>query len=339
MNRLTLDEIATQAGVSRSTVSRVVNNHPSVRPDVRLRIQKIIHETGFQPNAAAQSLANQRSYMIGLVIPKSINTIFSDPYFPRLTEGVAQGCNQHHYTLSLYIEYDEENLLPRITRRGLLDGLIVQVSTIDDVLISKLSRADIPIVALGRPGTCTDVSFVDVDNKQGAYSAVAHLISLGRKRLATITGPLTSSTGIDRLEGYRRAVSERGNSLKVSLEAQGDFTELGAYFAAKSLLSQKPDAIFAASDIMARGAIRAIQEAGLCVPGDVAVVGFDDLPPATMVSPLLTTVRQPVKRLGTIAVDTLIDLIEHGADLPRKLVFDTQLIIRESCGGSLQKYA
>lgn len=336
MNKLTLDVIAKQAGVSRSTVSRVVNDHPSVRPDVRNRIQRIIKETGFQPNAAAQSLAFQRSYMIGLVIPRTISTVFSDPYFPRLTEGIAQGCNQHHYTLSLYIEYEEENLLRRISRPGLMDGLIVQVSTLDDSLITRLKEAEIPLMVVGRPMSALDVSFIDVDNHRGAYTAVAHLISLGRKRIATITGPLTSTAGIDRLSGYREAVQERGLSLETCLEEEGDFTELGGYYAAKRLLAYRPDAIFAASDVMARGTIRAIQEAGQSVPKDVSVVGFDDLPPATMASPLLTTVRQPIKRLGTKAVETLLDMSEHGSELPRKFIFDTQLVIRESCGGSLQ---
>jgi LacI family transcriptional regulator len=332
-----LEEIARLAGVSRSTVSRVVNHHPSVRPAVRERVQRIIAETGFQPNAAARSLASQRAYMVGLVIPRTVHTVFTDPYFPRLTQGVAQACNDHEYTLSLFIENDDIKLFPRLSRTGLMDGVVVQASSMDDGLIPRLAATGLPIVVAGRPNQVEGVSFVDVDNVKGAHMAVTHLVRLGHTRVATITGPLNTAVGSDRLTGYRQALAERGVPLDEALITTGDFTEQGGYYAMRRLLAHTPTAVFAASDVMARGAVRAVQEAGRAVPQDVAVVGYDDLPPATMTSPLLTTVRQPIRRLGAKAVETLLDIIAFGPQPARRIIFDTELIIRESCGAALDQ--
>jgi LacI family transcriptional regulator len=333
MDNLTLDDIARLAGVSRATASRALNNRPNVSPAVRQRVQEILHETGFQPNAAAHSLASQRSDLIGLVISRTVQSIFSDPYFPRLAEGIAQACNQHHYTFSLFIEYEVETLFRRITRRGFLGGLIVQVEGLDNPLIPMLIRqTDLPVVVVGRPPVGTHVSYLDVDNMTGAYQAVAHLISLGHRRIGTITGPMISGSGQDRLAGYRKALQSHGIEIDHALIAEGDYTEEGGYRGAQPIMAQKPSALFVASDSMARGAIRALKEMNLAVPRDVAIIGYDDLPPATMTSPLLTTVRQPIKGIGSLAVETLLDILENGPEPVRTTTLPTELVIRESCG-------
>jgi len=338
MTHLTLEDIAKKAGVSRSTVSRVINDKPNVRSEVRQRVLQVIKETGYEPHAAARSLASHRSRLIGLVIPRTVHTVFSDPYFPRLTMGIAQACNQYDYTLSLFLLHtpdEERKLFARIARRGLLDGVIVQVGQMGDELICKLANTDMPFVVAGRPVNVPAASYVDVDNVAGSYNAVSHLIHLGYSRIGTITGPLNTTAGQDRYEGYRRAVDRRGLTLNDNLVAEGDYTETGAYYAMQRLLEQKPDAIFAASDAMALGALRAIREANLSVPGDIAVVSFDDLPPAVTANPPLTTMRQPVRRMGVKLMETLLDIIENGSRPPRRIIFDTELVIRGSCGSNL----
>lgn len=335
MVSLTLEDIAKKAGVSRSTVSRVINDKPNVRPEVRQRVLNIIRETGYQPHAAARSLASHRSRLIGLVIPRSVHTVFTDPYFPRLTLGIAQACNQYDYTLSLFLLHtqdEEQKLYPRIARKGLLDGVIVQVGQMGDELICKMAQAEIPFVVAGRPVDVPEASYVDVDNVAGSYNAVSHLIHLGYARIATITGPLTTTTGLDRFEGYRNAMSRRGLAVNDHLVAEGDFTETGAYYAAQRLIEHQPDAIFVASDAMAHGTLRALRDANLAVPDDIAIVSFDDLPPAVTADPPLTTVRQPIRRMGLKLVETLLDIIENGYLPPRRIVFDTELVIRGSCG-------
>jgi LacI family transcriptional regulator len=336
MSTLTLEDIAEKAGVSRSTVSRVINNRPHVRPEVRQRVWCIIEETGYQPNLAARSLASQRTNIIGLVIPRSVQAVFTDPFFPRLTQGIAQACNRADYTLSLFLlhtEDEERKLYPRITRPGLMDGVIVQVGSMEDDLIPKLAETNgMPFIVAGRPVNAPDASYVDVDNVTGSYNAVLHLIRLGCTRVGTITGPLNTATGADRLEGYRNALNERGLSEDGNLIAEGDFTESGGFFAAKRLLRHKPEALFTASDMMAFGALRAVRESGLRVPEDIALISFDDIPAAASAEPPLTTVRQPIRRFGIQLVESLLDIIENGNEPPRRVIFDTKLVIRESCG-------
>jgi len=334
---LTLEDIAREVGVSRSTVSRVVNEHPNVRDDVRRRVLDVIQSTGYHPNAAARTLASQRSWMIGLVLPRSVSSFFTDPYFPHLTQGIAQACNQHNYTLGLFLvgtQEDEEKIFPRVSRRGFLDGLLVQSGQIGEVLIDRLVGSNLPLVILGRPAHATNVSYIDVDNIAAAHSAVVHLIRLGYQRIATITGPPNSTVSLDRVEGFQQALAERGRNFDEALVAEGDFSEASGYHAMQRLLPAKPDAVFAASDIMAIGAMRAVREAGLRVPEDVAFVGFDDLPLASPPDPPLTTIRQPVYQFGTSAMEVLTDLIENGVQPARRIMMVTELIVRESCGAS-----
>ncbi len=340
MADLTLEDIAKQVGVSRSTVSRVVNNHPNVSPDVRKRVQKAIHSTGFHPNAAARSLASQRSHVIGLVLPRSASSFFTDPYFPQLTQGIAYGCNNSDLTLSLFLvgnKEDEEKITPRISRRGLLDGVLIQSGEPEDKIIEHLTRSSIPSVNLGRPHEASGISYIDVDNVDAAYKATRHLISLGHTRIGTITGGMHSTVSIDRRDGYVKALRGAGLDVDESLIAEGNFSEISGYIGMKKILLGNPQAVFTASDIMAVGAIRAIQEAGLRVPEDIAIVGFDDLPMQHLTKILLTTIRQPIMKFGVKAVELLLDLIENGNEPARRVFMDTELIIRESCGAKIPK--
>jgi LacI family transcriptional regulator len=337
MSDLTLEDIAKQAGVSRSTVSRVINDYPHVREHVRKRVLQIIQSTGYHPNAAARTLASQRSWTIGFVLPRSVSSFFTDPYFPRFTQGVAQACNQNNYTLGLFLvgtKEDEEKIFPRISRKGLLDGILVQSGQTGDQLIERLANSNIPLVIAGRPFHCNDVNYIDVDNINAAYNATSHLILLGYKRIGMIAGPTNTTVGLDRREGYVKALIERGRNFDESLFIEGDFTEESGYYAMKRMLDDKPDAVFAASDIMAIGAMRAARETGFSIPDDIAFVGFDDLPIATLLKPRLTTVRQPVHQFGIKAVEILIDLIENGVTPTRRIILETELIVRESCGSS-----
>ncbi len=335
MAELTLEDVAKLVGVSRSTVSRVVNGSPNVSSEVRQRVLKVIQTTGFQPNAAARSLASQRSRMIGLVLPRSVSSFFTDPFFPQLTQGIAFGCNNNDLTLSLFLvgnKEDEEKIYPRISRRGLLDGILVQAGQPDDKLISQLFKSNLPTVMIGRPFDPAGINYIDVDNINSASKATLHLINLGYTRIATITGSRGSTVTDDRLQGYKIALQNNGIAVDEKLIVEGDFTEPSGYTAMKQLLDVKPDAVFAGSDVMAAGAIRAAQEVGIRVPEDMGVIGFDDVPLSSFTAVQLTTVRQPILRLGIKAVELLIDIIENGITPARRIILDTELVIRESCG-------
>jgi LacI family transcriptional regulator len=335
--KLTIRQIAKLAGVSRSTVSRVINDHPNVSPETRDQVLQVVAETGFHPDPIARSLSSRRAGIIGLVIPLAIQSLFEDPFFPRLMQGISQGCNNHDYTLTLFLLHsleEESKLYARVSRRQLLDGVIVTATRGGDPLIPRLIANRIPFVMHGRHDD-PRVSFVDVDNAAGAYTAVTHLVRLGRRRIALISGPSGSLAAEDRKRGYLNALQERRVPVDESLIIHGDFTETSSYEAVQRLLPHDPDAVFVASDSMALGALRALHEVGKRVPDEVAVVGFDDMPQAATVDPPLTTIRQPIQQTGVLAVEMLIDILENGADPPRRIILPTELVIRASCGSRL----
>ncbi len=329
-----IDDIAKIAGVSRSTVSRALNNDPEVSAETRERVLAIVKETNYQPSAAARGLAAGRTRVLGLVIPMAVTAFFSDPFFPLLIQGVSSTANARDHSVMLWIAEPEfeRRTVRQVLTNGLIDGVLMASQANDDPVVDALVNSELPLVLIGRHPSKQDVTYVDVDNEDSARQAVAHLLRLGKKRIATIAGPETLIAGQDRLNGYLLALRGRGIAPDPLLIAKGDFTEPGGYAAMSSLLPHSPDAVFAASDVMALGALRALREAGRRVPQDVAVVGFDDIPFAARSEPALTTVRQPVQRLGAVAAETLINLIREPEPRTQRIILPTELIIRESCG-------
>jgi len=336
LSALRLEDIAEKAGVARSTVSRVVNGHSNVSEYARERVMAVIEATGYIPNAAARTLASQRSNTIGLVLPHSVSVFFTDPYYPHLIKGVAQACNQYDYTLALYLagsKADQDKLFPRVSRKGLFDGIIVQSGHhADQSLLHDLMGTNLPVIVAGRPLYEKQISYIDIDNVAAAEKAVRHLISHNRKRIATITGPLESAVGLDRLEGYRQALRSAGMDVDELLIVESNFTEAGGYTSMQTLLPYRPDAVFAASDVMAIGAMQAVRDAGMSVPQDIAFIGFDDLPLPAVIELHLTTIRQPVVRFGAQAVKILTDMIKSNSHEIHQEIMETELVIRGSCG-------
>jgi len=330
---LTLEDVAQMSGFSRSTVSRVINGDPNVSEQTRRKVLDVIQHIGFQPNLAARGLAAGRTRVIGLVIPTGLTAIFSDPYFPLVIQGVSSACNAHGYSVMLWLaepEY-ERKTINQVLYNGLIDGVIVASMLLDDPIIQRLLESPQIFMTIGRHPTNDQLNFVDVDNRTGAHQAVAYILHTGRRRVAMITGPRNMIAGRDRYQGYQDALRERGLQAQPELVAEGQFSDMSGYLAMKQLLPQRPDAVFVASDAMAFAAMRAIQEAGLCIPDDVAVVGFDDIPAAAISNPPLTTVRQPILRTGSIAAEMLIERIEHPEAQASRIILPTELVIRASC--------
>ena len=336
--RLTIQRVAELAEVSKATVSRVLNDYPHVRPEVRERVQRVIRETGYQPNHIARLLASDRSSIIGLVISSDAQTVFSDPYFPALTEAVSSGAAAQGLILALFVAHTMEqgqHSLNGILSAGLFDGLILTADYRGTEMIPLLRAAELPFVFIGRPRETDGVHYVDADNRQGGCLATAHLIGRGYRRIATIASD-QNTAGDDRLAGYRAALAAHGRAAPADLIAFGDYSLESGYRAMQRLILRGPDAVFVASDTMAVGALRALREAGLSVPQDVAIVSHDDLPPAVQADPPLTTVRQTIDRTGALAVEALARVISQDGALPaQQIVTPVELVIRASCGAQI----
>lgn len=334
-----LEDIAAKAGVSRSTVSRVINNEPYVSEKTRQRVLTVIEQEGFAPNPAARALVTQRTQVIGVVIPHVPIVVFEDAYyFPILLQGVARITHERDYAMLLWLGQAGENsdqFYTRIVRNRLMDGVIIASAASNDPLIDHFLETGTPFVMVECPQRDWDrISYVTVDNIAAAYTAVSHLIALGRRRIAHITGNLAISDGRDRVEGYKRALRDAGLPVDESLIVQGNFAHRSGYAGMKILLERKVDAVFASSDITARGALQALHEAQVRVPDDIALVGFDDLPTAAQVMPPLTTIHQPIEEKGALATSILLDMIENGLEAPQQVLLPTELIVRKSCGAA-----
>lgn len=331
---MNLEDIAKLSGVSRSTVSRVVNNDPHVRESTRQRVQSVIGDVSYRPNIAARGLAAGRTRILGLVVPTGVASLFSDPYYPILIQGISAACNALDHSVMLWIaepEY-ERRMINQLTNSSLVDGFIVSAVVEDDPIVSALYDSGAPLVTVGRHLRHGEISYVDTDDYAGASEAITHLVRLGYTRIACIAGPLDAHAAQERLRAYHDVLARRQLPFDPGLVIESDYSESGGYVAMRQLMNQKPDAIFASSDNMAIGAMRAMRESGLKTPGDVAVVGFDDMPFAAHADPPLTTVRQPIEQTGRLAAQMLIDQIEQPDDPVRRVLLPTELVIRKSCG-------
>jgi DNA-binding LacI/PurR family transcriptional regulator len=336
----TLEEVASKAGVSRATVSRVVNGSPKVSPDVRRDVEAAIAALGYVPNRAARSLVTRRSGSIGVVITEPTGRLFSDPFFPRLLRGISGALSARDLQLVLLMpaSNDETERTADYLAAGHVDGVLIASLHGDDPLPDRMHRAGVPFVVGGRPLRDTGTSLVDVDNRGGARSAVAHLIARGCRTVATIAGPADMGAGVDRLSGYRDALGDAGRPVEDRLVEVADFTHEGGAAAMTRLLKRAPDvdAVFAASDLMAAGALSVLDAAGKRVPDDVALVGYDDSPIASTVRPQLTSVRQPIEEMGHEMARLLVAAVEGAEPVQRRVILATELIRRASSGGRRQ---
>jgi LacI family transcriptional regulator len=335
-----LEDIARKAGVSRSTVSRVINGENYVSPKTREKVLAVIEQEGFSPNPAARMLVTQRTQVIGVVITHPLQELFSsdDPYyFPMIIQGIAETTQQRDYAMLLWLaNYGEDNerFHQRVLKNRLMDGVIVVASVKGgESLLENLRENQTPFVLIGRPWQPeSNINYVNADNVMAARQVVLHLLNLGRRRVGTITGDLENVDGQDRLLGYESALKATGIPHDPNLVAEGRFSRDGGYMAMQQLLKQDVDGVFTASDITAMGAMQAIKEAGLRIPEDIAVVSIDDLPTAQLTDPPLTTVRQPIFQKGAYAASLIIDLVEGVVESPVQTLLPTQLVIRQSCG-------
>ncbi len=354
--KLTIRDIARLAGVSKATVSRVLNQKPDVDPATRERIVRIMEEQEFVPSITASGLAGGRSRLIGVLVPS-----FTWPSVPEIMRGVSEVVGLSQYELILYSitheqdrkEKDQRDVIDRILASKLAAGLLAVFPGQSAQHLTHLHEQGFPVVMLDDQGKPTSAPWVGTDNRAGAYSAVQYLIHLGHRRIGYIHGPLNYQCTHDRYAGYCDALSEAGLVPDPALVLQGDFMPPGGRACAHQFftMTERPTAIFAGNDFMAYGVIAAAEEYGLRVPQDVAVVGFDDTSPSAHMQPALTTVRQPFYEMGQNAIELLLSLVDSPRRVrgsryvgsassqsflketePIRIQLPSTLVVRASCG-------
>ena len=329
----TLADVAALAGVSQATASRVVNNSARVSGEAREQVESAIARLGYVPRRTAAPAPDRSEHQgsIAMVVAGSSARYFSVPFFTRLLEGATETLSAAGFQLSFLAVHNqgEYGSAGHYLRRGGVDGVLLVSAHGQERLLPALRACALPVVVCGRPLTPGGTCYVAADNAGGAQAAVDHLLAAGRTRVATIAGPRDLTAGIDRLAGYRAALSA---AARPGLVASGDFSLASGEYAMAGLLDRCPDldAVFAASDLMAVGALRALRRAGRRVPEDVAVVGFDDDPVARHTLPPLTTVRQPVEEQGTALARRVLALIGQDGAVPEQQELPTSLVRRES---------
>jgi LacI family transcriptional regulator len=373
--KLTIQDIATLAGVSKATVSRVLNNKPDVDPETRENILRIVRERGFTRSAAASATAGGRTGLIGMLVPSLTWSLM-----PEILRGVADIVEQTSYELVLYSishERDRNAVIDRILETKLTEGLLAVFpdsrlpgsgnSGDDDHRVSRhlteLYEQGLPIVMIDDQGLPTSAPWVGADNRIGAYAATKHLIDLGHTRIAHIKGRERYLCSSERYDGYRDALLDAGLALDPALVLEGDFTPVSGHACAGTLLAldPRPTAVFVGNDDMAYGVLSAAEERTVKVPDELAIVGFDDAAPAAHMRPTLTTVRQPFFEMGQTATELLLSMLDgpshqlsdrrewqatstQRAPLaagrhPVRIQLPTGLVIRESCGAGMRKPA
>lgn len=327
----TLEQVAERAGVSRSTASRAINGGLRVSPEAMESVAAAVADLGYTPNRAARSLVTRRTDSVALVVPEPDERVLSDPFFAGVMNGVSSALAASDLQLLLIIARPgDSDRTVRYLRAGHVDGAIVVSHHRDDSIDRALQDSRLPSVFIGRPLAERRSAFVDTDNVRGGRIATEHLIGLGRRRIATITGPADMSAGIDRLAGWRAALADAG--LPDDAVVHGDFTIEGGAAGARELVERFPDvdALFVASDLMAAGALPVLAELGRDVPRDIAIVGYDNSGLASTTKPTLTTVIQPVIAMARAAGEELVAQLHGREARTEPLIFAPELVTRGS---------
>ncbi|HLY25138.1 MAG TPA: LacI family DNA-binding transcriptional regulator [Aggregatilineales bacterium] len=328
---MNLEKIAQIAGVSRSTVSRVINNHPYVSDDARRRVSEVIEREGFHPSNI-RLLPKQRTDILAVIAPEGLGAVSASGYFPLLIGGISTTISRLGYAMSLWAgatQSESSRMYKRVLNHRIMDGALL-ISALDgDTFPEQLLERGTPVVVIGN--SCAGgVSSVDVDNVAAAYDATRTLIRGGRRRIAHLAGTMDRVSAQERLLGYRRALEKHGLRYDPNLVIYGDFTEESGSTSADRLLAQGIDGLFCSNDLMAVGFIRVALLRGVRIPADISVLGFDDLPSLPNDIPALSTVHQPIRQLGEVAVNLLTTMVNSGTREAQRVVLSTEVILRET---------
>lgn len=334
--KITIDRVAELAYVSRSVVSRVLNDHPNVSDEARRRVLEVVKEHNYRPSSVARGLATDRTFEVGVLTPQRQGEAFANSFWSYLHSGIFERCMErgYHVSLSMVTPEAAADTEEHFLRSKRLDGFVFVTQEVTELMVDVAQTRDVPFVLVGHAPEHPEWCSVDVDNAEGARQATAHLHRLGHERIGIILGSLEMQESVDRRAGYRQALSEAGLPVEKQPAAVGDYSGQSGFENMSRWIEEGLEgttAVFCASDTMAMGALLALHQAGLAVPEDLAVVGFDNLPFSKYTTPPLTTVHQPIGEKGRRAADLLLDQIEGQVPACRHLMLDAELVVRGSC--------
>lgn len=332
---VTIKDVAQLAKVSPSTVSRVLSDSPRISEETKERVRRALEELDYHPNVFARGLVTNTTGAIGILIPPSMNEFFVNPFFAEWMSGVAEVARERGFDTVLSTSArNEEEVVDRMLRGRRVDGLLLLGTHAGDPVLARVTKQGFPAVLLGRPADHISICQVNNDNVAAAYTATRHLIELGHKRIGFLGGAFELTVTIDRLNGYRKALKEFEIEPDAQLEVSSFFLEQGGYLGMMRLLAmpQRPTAVLASDDILAFGGMRAAGELGFHIPGELAIVGFNDIRLAELANPSLTSVRVNMHQLGSRSAELLLEQIELGKAHTKSEIVDFELVIRNSCG-------
>jgi LacI family transcriptional regulator len=328
----TIVDVAREAGVSYTTVSRVLSGYEFVKESTRKRVMEAVEHLGYVANLHARKLRGGRSQVIGLLVP-----YLEHNYVSTIMQGIDQELERADYDLMLYTtrrQRDKESLYVSTIANGLTEGLLLVAPLVPSSYLDMLREQEFPYVLIDQVDASEKSAVVDTTNWQGAYDATRYLNQLGHTHIAFIAGLSDARSAVERLAGYKEALADCDIPFQEEWVVEGGYGQKGGYEATMTLLQQvspPPTAIFAANDLSAFGAMEAVRSAGLCIPDEISILGFDDIPQASLVYPKLTTVHQPLEQMGRVAVKMLLEQIEDRRRLPRRVTLATRRVIRDSC--------
>ncbi|MCW3489413.1 LacI family DNA-binding transcriptional regulator [Dethiobacter alkaliphilus] len=334
---ITTKDVAKKAGVSQATVSRVLNNYHYVGEKTRRKVTEAIAELGYQPNEIARSMALQKTSTLGLIVPDLTN-----PFYSEISKSIISRAKEFKYNV-IVCNSDNSKALQDFyidfLQQKRVDGIIMASVALEDENVEKMVRSGFPCIFCNRRLAMKTANFVSSDNKKGAKLAINHLLEKGHRKIAFISGPQTFSTAVERFAGYKEALKEQGVPIVAQFVRQGNYDKESGYHVTKELLAlpERPTAIFASNDVMALSSMEAILDAGLQIPEDIALVGYDDIDMSGHRRIELTTVAQQKDEVGRLAVDKLIETIKGGTDKPYHVFLEPKLIIRNTTAYNQQE--
>ncbi|CAM3446004.1 LacI family DNA-binding transcriptional regulator [Marinicrinis lubricantis] len=334
--QVTIKDVAKKAGVSPSTVSRVISNHPRISPKTSAKVKQIMEEMGYHPNLAAKSLVSKKSNTLGVILHRPAEELFLNLFFSEFIRGIVTQATRSGYDLLMTsgaTEKDEMEAMTRFIKGGRVDGIILLSSRNGDGMVNYLRSQQFPFVLIGRSNEHDDILSVDNDNVQAAYDVTKYLISLGHTRIGFVSGPPQLVVSQDRMEGYKQALQEFGLPLRSHWIVEGEFLQESGYRAMSMImgLSDRPTALIVTDDLVAYGVLKGITELGFHVPDDISLFSFNNISISELTTPPLSSVDIGIYQLGYTASQTLLRDIQENHREQNRIIIPHRLMIRQSC--------